>query len=41
MIRIGIDECVYYVYLVYDLYVVDKNGNVLYIIEKVFRKGCE
>ena len=41
MLRIAIDECVYYVHPVYDLYAADKNGNVLHIIEKVPRKGCE
>ena len=41
MLRMAIDECVYYVHPVYDLYAADKNGNVLHIIEKVPRKGCE
>ena len=39
MIRIGINECVYYVHPVYDLYASDKNGNVINLIKKVPNKG--
>ena len=35
MFRIAINECVYYVHPVYDLYAADKNGNVIHIVKKV------
>ena len=39
MSKIGINECVYYVHPVYDLYASDENGNVTNIIKKVPSKS--
>ena len=35
MFRIAINECVYYVHPVYDLYASDKKGNLINIVKKV------
>ena len=39
MSKIGINECVYSVHPVYDLYASDENGNIINIIKKVPSKG--
>ena len=41
MFKIAINECVYYVHPVYDLYASDKNGNVINIVKKVPIKGTQ
>ena len=39
MTTITINNCVYSVHPIYDLYASDENGNIINIIEKVPRKG--
>ena len=39
MTKITIDECVYYVHPIYDLYAGSKDGNVINIIKQVPHKG--
>ena len=41
MIKITINECVYSVHPVYNLYASDENGNVINIIKKVPKKGMK
>ena len=35
MSKIGINDCVYFVHPIYDLYASNGNGNVIHIIRKV------
>ena len=39
MTKIIINECVYNVHPVYDLYASDENGNIIHIIKKIPTKG--
>lgn len=41
MMKITIDECVYNVHPIYDLYASDENGNVINIIKKVPRESTK
>ena len=41
MTTITIDNCVYNVHPVYDLYASDENGNIIHIINKVPTKGAK
>ena len=39
MIKITINNCVYFVHPVYDLYASDENGNIIHILKKIPNKG--
>ena len=41
MSKIEINQCVYNVHPVYDLYASDENGNIIHIIKKVPTKGVK
>ena len=41
MSKIEINECVYNIHPIYDLYASDKNGNVISIVKKVPTKGVK
>ena len=39
MTKIEINDCVYHVHPIYDLYAADKNGNIVHIVKQKPRKG--
>ena len=41
MTKIVIEECVYNIHPIYDLYAADENGNIIHIIKKVPTKGVK
>ena len=41
MNKIKINECVYNIHPVYDLYAADENGNIIHIVKKVPMKGAK
>lgn len=41
MSKIEIDNCVYYIHPIYDLYASDENGNIIYIVKHTPYKGIK